>query len=51
MGHQGQEGWYPECELCHCGKLSRVVCWECHQDAIKQKDDEITKLVRKFGSK
>ena len=36
MGHQGQEGWYPECELCSCGNLSKVVCDTCYNELVKK---------------
>ena len=33
MSHQGYEGWFPECILCHCGNVGPVVCLDptCHE--------------------
>jgi hypothetical protein len=33
MSHQGSEGWFPECILCHCGNVGPVVCLDptCHE--------------------
>jgi hypothetical protein len=33
MSHQGYEGWFPECIVCHCGNLGPVVCLDptCHE--------------------
>ncbi len=31
MSHQGEDGWYPECEECGCGNLmnSITLCKDC----------------------
>jgi hypothetical protein len=33
MSHQGYEGWFPECIVCHCPNVGRIVCLEpaCHE--------------------
>jgi hypothetical protein len=33
MSHQGYEGWFPECVVCHCGNVGPVVCLDptCHE--------------------
>ena len=33
MSHQGYEGWFPECIVCHCGNVGPVICLEpaCHE--------------------
>jgi hypothetical protein len=33
MSHQGYEGWFPECIVCHCGHVGPVVCLDptCHE--------------------
>lgn len=36
MSHQGEEGWYPECEICGCNNLREVICIGCYKKAIKQ---------------
>jgi hypothetical protein len=36
MSHQGIEGWFPECIVCHMGNVGSVVCLDptCHEDFI-----------------
>ena len=33
MSHQGHEGWFPECIVCHMGNVGPVVCLDptCHE--------------------
>ncbi len=31
MSQQGEDGWYPECEICKCGHLDKVVCMDCYK--------------------
>jgi hypothetical protein len=33
MSHQGFEGWFPECALCHMGNVGPIVCLDptCHE--------------------
>ena len=40
MSHQGEDGWYPECEICGCGNLSKVVCKDCYDKKIKELEEE-----------
>ncbi len=32
MSYQGNEGWFPECIVCHCGSVGPIVCLDptCH---------------------
>lgn len=36
MSNQSKEGWYPECEICECGNLEKVICWDCYQKRKKE---------------
>ena len=33
MSHQGQQGWFPECIVCHLGNVGPVICLDptCHE--------------------
>ena len=35
MSNQSEDGWYPECEMCGCGNLGKVVCWDCYDKEVK----------------
>ena len=30
MSHQGEDGWYPECEVYGCGNCGKMVCLDCY---------------------
>ncbi len=37
MSHQGYEGWFPECIVCHMGNVGAVICLDpmCHEQTIE----------------
>ena len=53
MSHQGFEGWFPECIVCHKGNVGGVVCLDptCHDrhglKSIDTSGDE--RLVKEDG--
>ncbi len=50
MSHQGVEGWYPECEICKMGNLSKVVCKDCYNKKIKELEEEQHKFRFQGGN-
>ena len=36
MSNPGEDGWFPECENCKCGNLSKVVCLDCYKKEGKK---------------
>ena len=47
MSHQGHEGWFPECIVCHSGNVGPVVCLDptCHESHGPNQVDPKKKYV------
>ena len=44
MSHQGEVGWYPECDVCGCGNLGgEAACLDCYKKGLKERIEETRK--------
>jgi len=47
------DNWYPECEVCKCGNLGKVICEDCYRKSISKDvlKEKITRTIKLYPHK